>query len=112
MSVSTSFTDRDGGLELINDLWIAIRKKQSYDSAVELNKKLGRRYMSHSKPDIDKMYKLLIFAVHRLTFLEMVTKGLRYQEMHDAQAYAKFVQKKRNLEDMDTEELRLLLRTW
>jgi hypothetical protein len=60
--------------------------------------------------DVIKMRDVMILAAHRLAFLEMVVKGLSFMEQHDAQAYAKFVEKKRNIEDMDIDELRVLLR--
>jgi len=88
---------RDGGLELIADIW----------ATIEMMKLPAERYKNK---DIIEMRDKLIFAVHRLTFLEMVTKGLTFMEMHDAAAYAKFVDKKRKIEDMDIDELRVLLR--
>ena len=96
MSASSNST-RDGGLALIADIWATIKTMR------EPADKYGNR-------DIIEMRDQLIAAVHRLTFLEMVTKGMRYREMHDAAGYAKFVDSKRKLEDMDIDELRVLLR--
>lgn len=85
------------GLKLVADLWDEIEyfKQDLID-------------LKHQ--DVTRVRDVLILSAHRLAFLEMVTKGLNYMEMHDAQAYAKFVEKKRKLEDMDFEELRVLLR--
>lgn len=82
---------------MIADLW----------ASIERMKFPAEKYKNR---DIIEMRDLMILSAHRLAFLEMVTKGLNYMEMHDAQAYAKFVEKKRKLEDMDFEELRVLLR--
>jgi len=95
-NVSASSMDKEGFV-LIANLWDAIEKMRV------ASQKIGNR-------DISKAYDLMILAAHRLAFLEMVTKGLSYMEMHDAQAYAKFVDKKRKIEDLDIEELRVLLR--
>ena len=97
MGASRSSTDRDGGPALIADMW------QGIDKLSQIVQKLDNR-------DVIETRNLMILAVHRLAFLEMVTKGLAYMEMHDAQAYAKFIDKKRRLEDLDIEELRVLLR--
>lgn len=70
-------------------------------------------YFRPNKPtklDFDHLERTIHLAMHRLAFLELVTKGLAYETMHDARAYAKFVDSKRNLEDMDLEELRVMLR--
>ena len=85
------------GIKLVADMWVTI----------EMMKAPAERYKNR---DIIEMRDLMILAVHRLTFLEMVTTGLTFMEMHDAQAYAKFVEKKRKIEDMDIDELRVLLR--
>lgn len=84
-------------LALIANLWDSI-------------KRMRQPAEKYKNRDIIEMRDLMILAVHRLTFLELVTKGLTFMEMHDAQAYAKFVEKKRKIEDMDIEELRVLLR--
>ena len=84
-------------LELIANLW----------ETIEVMRGPAEVYKNR---DIIQMRDLMILAVHRLTFLELVTKGLTFMEMHDASAYAKFVDKKRKIEDMDIEELRVLLR--
>jgi hypothetical protein len=85
------------GIALLGNLWAAIERMHV------ASQKIGNR-------DISEAYDLMILAAHRLAFLEMVTKGLSYMEMHDAQAYAKFVDKKRKIEDLDIDELRVLLR--
>ena len=95
-SVSNSSMHLEG-LKLVADLW----------ATIEMMKSPAEKYKNR---DIIEMRDLMILAVHRLTFLEMVTKGLAYMEMHDAKAYAKFIDSKRKLEDMDIEELRVLLR--
>jgi hypothetical protein len=95
-NVSASSMHKEG-LKLVADLW----------ATIEMMKQPAERYKNR---DIIEMRDLMILAVHRLTFLEMVTSGLTFMEMHDAQAYAKFVEKKRKIEDMDIDELRVLLR--
>lgn len=84
-------------LVLIANLWDAIKGM----------KEPAEKYKNR---DVIEWRDIMILAVHRLTFLELVTKGLTFMEMHDAQAYAKFVEKKRKIEDMDIDELRVLLR--
>lgn len=93
--VLTSSTHIEG-LQLIANLWDEI-------------KLLRKPAVEYGNRDIIQARDLMILAVHRLTFLELVTTGLTYMEMHDAQAYAKFVEKKRKLEDMDIDELRVML---
>jgi hypothetical protein len=95
-NVSTSSMHKEG-LKLVADMWAGIDKLKT------IVKKLDNR-------DIIQTSDLMILAVHRLAFLELVTKGLTFMEMHDAQAYSKFVESKRKIEDMDIEELRVLLR--
>lgn len=85
------------GIKLVADMW----------ATIEMMKQPAERYKNR---DIIEMRDLMILAVHRLSFLELVTKGLTFMEQHDAQAYAKFVEKKRKIEDMDIDELRVLLR--
>jgi hypothetical protein len=85
------------GIKLVADMW----------ATIEMMKQPAERYKNR---DIIEMRDLMILAVHRLSFLELVTKGLTFMEQHDAQAYAKFVDKKRKIEDMDIDELRVLLR--
>lgn len=63
-----------------------------------------------SNREVIQMRDLMILAFHRLTFLEMAVKGLRYKELHDAQAYAKFVEKKHAIEDIEIDQLKELLR--
>lgn len=104
--VLTSSTHIEG-LQLIANLWDAINKNIRYKQATA---KADAKYKSYIKPTREDVHDLMILAVHRLTFLELVTTGLTYMEMHDAQAYAKFVEKKRKLEDMDIDELRVMLR--
>ena len=60
--------------------------------------------------DIQRIKETLKLAAHRLQWLELVVKGLNYQQQHDAASYAKFVDKKHHIEDLDVEELRALLR--
>ena len=95
-NVSESSMHKEG-LKLISDLWDELEffRQDMID-------------LRHG--DAVRVRDVLILAVHRLTFLELVTKGLTYMEMHDAQAYAKFVHSKRKIEDLDIEELRVLLR--
>lgn len=85
------------GLELIANLW----------DKIKVMREPAERYNNR---DVIEMRDLMILAVHRLAFLELVTKGMTFMEMHDAQAYAKFVEKKRKIEDLDIDELRVLLR--
>ena len=92
------------GLKLVADLWKVIedmthRIDSDANGHLRITTVQGRN-----------MKETMVYVVHRLTFLEMVTKGLAYMEMHDAKAYAKFIDSKRKLEDMDIEELRVLLR--
>jgi hypothetical protein len=86
-----------GGLELIEHLWKEI---EFYNQDL----------VDHKFADLVRVRDLLIVSVHRLAFLEMVVKGLSHMEQHDAQAYAKFVDSKRKIEDLDIEEFRVLLR--
>lgn len=85
------------GIVLVANLW------QGINCLRRVVQKLNNR-------DIIEARNLMVLAVHRLTFLEMVVKGLTYREQHDAAAYARFVEKKRNLEDMDIDEFREILR--
>lgn len=109
---------RDGGLELINKLWIQIKylqgsldRRNSRNWHNDTGKPVaGRLKCDLSVKEVADAKSLMIYAAHRLTFLEMVTKGLSYKQMHDAQAYARFVDSKRELEDMDMNDLRELLR--
>ena len=91
-NVSNNST-RDGGAELIADIW----EEQKFFSDLKFR-------------DAERIKFLFTRAAHRLAFLEMVTKGLTEMDKHDAKAYAKFVEKKRKIEDMDIDELRVLLR--
>jgi len=111
-NVSSNST-RDGGVKLIADLWEEIELIAATKGALdnpEHMRHLSSKLRGITPPSADRARDLMIFAVHRLTFLEMVTKGLSFMEMHDAAAYAKFVEKKRKIEDMDLDELRVLLR--
>lgn len=113
MSALGSSTDRDGGKELIDRAWRVIK---IVGSSIERRNSPTGRAIPHlvkadlSYKELEEFRDVLVFCAHRLAFLEMVTIGMKYQEMHDAQAYAKFVEKKRNIEDMDIDELRVLLR--
>ena len=60
--------------------------------------------------DLSAIRDTLRYATARLRFLEMVTMGLTHMEKRDAADYAKFVDSKRKLEDMDIEDLRRVLR--
>jgi len=95
-NVSNNST-RDGGAELIADIW----EEQKFFSQELIDLKFR---------DAERIKFLFTRAAHRLAFLEMVTKGLTEMDKHDAKAYAKFVEKKRKIEDMDIDELRVLLR--
>lgn len=70
----------------------------------------GRYCTRPPKLKLHELERTIHLVMHRLAFLELVTKGLAYETMHDARAYAKFVDSKRKLEDLDVEELRALLR--
>ena len=104
----------EAGLKLIADLWVEIELIRETKKAMENPEgmqHLTAKYRSFLKqPSADRAYQLMVLSAHRLAFLEMVTKGLSYMEMHDAQAYAKFVDKKRQIEDLDFDGLRVLLR--
>ena len=92
------------GSKLIADLW---------DQITDLDRRIAKGVSKDRGVVVVNctgIKDLMILAVHRLAFLEMVTKGLNYMEMHDAQAYAKFVEGKCKIEDMDIEEIRVLLR--
>lgn len=105
MSVSGSSTE-EAGYALINRLWTEIdRMRREIEMSTSPNKIVG--YTPAAWGDVKQT---LVFAAHRLAFLEMVTKGLTEMDKHDAQAYARFVEKKRKIEDLDLDELRVLLR--
>ena len=87
----------EGGMTLIADVW----DEQKFFSQELIDMKFN---------DVQRIKFLFTRCAYRLTFLELVTKGLTQMEMHDAQAYAKFVGLKRKLEDMDVEELRGMMR--
>lgn len=96
MSVSTNSTEQDTS-DLLANLWDEIE----FFKAPLIDLRHG---------DAVRISQVLILAAHRLAFLEMVVKGLAEMEKHDAQAYAKFIEKKRKIEDLDIDELRVLLR--
>ncbi len=96
MSVSSNSTEGQG-IVLIASLWERIDRLK-----VPIEKL--------NNANIIEIRDLMILAVHRLTWLETVITGLTYQTQHDASMYAKFVDKKRSIEDMDLDELRVLLR--
>lgn len=105
MSVSESSTEQEG-LKLVADSWEWIKAlREDRDTIASKT-----RMPTLNAGKIGQLIEHLTHVVHRHEFLELVVKGLTYMEQHDAQAYAKFVQKKRKLEDMDFEELRVLLR--
>lgn len=108
MAVSKNST-KDEGYALLNQLWEWNEKLTSY-----VEWKNGENRVEEldniNVENLEKMRDLYRDAANRIAFLEMVTKGLSYMEQHDAQAYAKFVDKKRKLEDLDLNELRVLLR--
>ena len=93
------------GLKLIADLWEAIGNRTNFNKAIK-----KEPYSSYMKPSAQTDHDLMILAVHRLQFLEMVVKGLNYMECKDAADYSKFIDSKRKLEDMDIDELRAILR--
>lgn len=95
-SVSSSSMHTEG-LKLVADVW----EESEYFQQDLIDLKFR---------DVKRIRELFTRVGHRLAFLELVTKGLAYETMHDARAYAKFVDSKRNLEDMDLEELRVMLR--
>ena len=103
---ASSDSTRDGGQELISKAWRVI---DAMSGRIDLCNKRDDPIVYYAN-DLGAIKETLVFCAHRLAFLEMVTKGLTYMEMHDARAYAKFVKKKRKLEDLDLEELRVLLR--
>lgn len=94
---ASKHSTRDGGLALLAEIW----------TTIEIMRRPAEQYKNR---DIIELRDMLIHAAHRLGFLEMVTKGLSFREMHDAAGYAKFVDSKRKLEDMDVDELREILR--
>jgi hypothetical protein len=97
MDVSNNSTEVGRGIVLVGSLWTSIEKlKKPID---DLNNR-----------DIIEARDVMILAAHRLGWLETVVTGLRYQTQHDAAMYAKFVDKKRDIETMDLDELRVLLR--
>lgn len=103
MSASKESTDQ-AGLVLIANLWDAI---EGIKHRIDNDANGHLRITTQQGRDLKET---MVFCAHRLAFLEMVTKGLSFMEQHDAQAYAKFMEKKRKIEDMDIEELRVLLR--
>lgn len=102
-TVSKESTDQ-AGLVLVANLWDAI---EGMNHRIENDANGHLRITTQQGRDLKET---VVFAAHRLAFLELVVKGLSFMEQHDAQAYAKFVEKKRNIEDMDIDELRVLLR--
>ncbi len=113
-TVSSSSMHKEG-LKLIADLWEEIHRITNTKAALDNPEALRHltanlRSIRSMQPSADKAHDLMVLAAHRLAFLEMVTKGLSFMEQHDAQAYAKFIDKKRKIEDMDIDELRVLLR--
>lgn len=98
MGASKNSTEQAGS-ELIENLWEGIKSLT-----------LPIRQMNNQ--NIIEIRDLMTLAVHRLTWLELVVKGLTFAEQHDAAHYAKFVLKKKNLEDLDIEELKMLLRDY
>lgn len=107
MSVSASSMEKDGS-QLVADSWTWINRT-THD--IDLLKNGAKAHEPHISADnLVSLKEHMVSVVHRHEFLELVVKGLTFMEQHDAQAYAKFVQKKRKLEDMDLEELRVLLR--
>ena len=103
----------EAGLKLIANLWDEIKIATTCLDRAKTPR--GRAIAGRLKCDLAvielrNMKETMVFAAHRLAFLEMVTKGLTEMDKHDAQAYARFVEKKRNIEDMDIDELRVLLR--
>lgn len=112
MSVSIDSTDT-AGIVLLGKVWQQVEIAGNcldHAKTPTGEKKHAMRRCGLTVHELLNMKEILVFAAHRLAFLEMVTKGLAYMEQHDAQAYAKFVEKKRKIEDMDIDELRVLLR--
>ena len=94
---------------------LILRLKQSYDALRQARSRYDNnarvwRELGYSSLGLDTTIEAMNLALHRLRFLEMVVKGLTYQEQRDARDYAKFIQSKRKLEDMDVDELRSILR--
>ncbi len=112
MAVSRNSTS-DEELDLLKKLWEAIKFAGSNLETQKspTNRPIpGRMKCDLSYKELADIKEVMVLAAHRLAFLEMVVKGLSYMEQHDAQAYAKFIEQKRNLEDLDLNELRVLMR--
>lgn len=108
MSAGKSYMkDQDRGKELVDLLF---RVNNVVTNRLVESKENGWIFVEYPVKDLKAINECLRNAAHRLSFLEMVVKGLAYMEQHDAQGYAKFVEKKRSIEDMDIEELRKMLR--
>jgi hypothetical protein len=93
---------------LVTKLWEAIKSINARFTAMESKNGVGM--MQDDADDLKDYKQTMIYTVHRLTWLELVVKGLSYQEQHDAAAYAKFVNGKHDIEGMEIDELRELLR--
>lgn len=107
MAVSKNYTEHP--IALVADLYeqsaLLVTAIKRFEQDHEKWENVGM-----SRRGIDKLHDVVHLAAHRLAWLEAVVKGLTYQAQHDASVYARFVDEKHNIEDMDVEELRVLLR--
>ncbi len=103
---ASSGSTQEAGYVLIDRMWRMIEVMGNRLQAC----KNGDDPIIYYANDLRAVKQQMVFAAHRLAFLELVTKGLSEMEKSDARAYAKFIESKRELEDMDIEELRVLLR--
>lgn len=108
MAVSKDSTD-EAGIVLVTRCF---QEHQRLVKALEKYDRDREKWlaMDMSRQGLAHLADTVKYAAHRLAFLEMVSKGLSFQEMHDLRAYARFVDSKRKLEDLDLEELREMLR--
>lgn len=105
---ASSGSTQEAGYVLIDRMW---RMIEVMGGRLErLSEQHNKEAILIAPKDFLAIKEQMVFAVHRLAFLELVTKGLSEMEKSDARAYAKFIESKRELEDMDIEELRVLLR--
>ena len=99
-NVSQSSTDAPG-YALIEKAWRVIHV---------MNNRLQNDPIVYTANDLRAVIETMVFLTHRLIFLEMAVKGLRHKELHDANVYAKFVERKYDLESLEFEQLKELLR--
>ena len=109
MTASQNST-REAGKELINKLWSEILRINQLFQRQTICKRPKRLRRDLTVNEVHNIKEVMVLAAHRLTFLEMVVTGLSYKEQRDARDYAKFVESKTKLEDIDFNELRELLR--